>query len=592
MASADILLFAIQGAVKLGFQARAAFVDSTRNRELTLPLPNFSRSASASAAANHFRNRPAAPTDPGQLRELVRKLQQDVVLTQEEQKLLMLYHEDDVLRSLGKEQMTPASDGSRVTGASLNALVTIRQWARGGEPNPSALQRLAGTFLEIGVDYFVSMPGGLDPNSRLGKGLRAFFTGFDEIQFATEPLGDLPARMFTATMESIATNPGLLAQDPKVQELIAAATRGLAADVAARVVERRKGGAADPQGEIRIAGWAELAFRSVLSSVGKRVADDPTRYLGVSGRADAALVSGVANAAIEVVLAAPDGQLDNVFSQPALERLTEAALLVVARHPELVGKTDNHLKTLVSQIATDLAARDRLFSNQAIPEIAQSILARTAENLPLLWPDAAGNPRKHLGLTAAQVTLGILARKPKDGETWKPEFASRDLAAVTDAVLGELVQNPGWLISEAGDLSDSLGVALESMVDVLRRRGTARLSTRVAADLVKAGLRAAALRSEFVTELQNGAPIVGALLDAVLDETFKPGADAAVQWRLVKNEVMVGLFETAARKLAESDLDAAKIAIVQKVLAANVKGVKAGKAWSIEQFALDLEAAL
>ena len=40
MAAAEIVLFAIQGALKLGTESRAAYVDATRRRDLVLPLPD------------------------------------------------------------------------------------------------------------------------------------------------------------------------------------------------------------------------------------------------------------------------------------------------------------------------------------------------------------------------------------------------------------------------------------------------------------------------------------------------------------------------------------------------------------------------
>lgn len=591
MASPDIVLFAIQGALKLGLQARAAYIDSTRNRELVLPLPNFEPSPSPAAAAHHFLQR-SDPTEPAQLRDLVRKLKRNEALTPDESKLLMRYHEDDVLKTLAGSGSTLAKDGSPVPGGALSALVTIRQWQRGGEPDPSALQRLAGTFLELGVDYFVNMPGGLDPNSRTGKGLRALFAGFDHISFATEPLGDLPARMFSATMESIAANASLVTQDPKVQELISAATSGLAADVAERIRRLREAAGADPNGEARIRAWGELAFRSVLSSVGKRLADDPGRFLGVKGEANAALVAGVAGAAISVVLDQPKIGLESVFSAPALERLADAALGVVSRHPELVTKEHNHLKQLVSQISTDLAAKERLIGNQAIPEIAQLILSRTAENLPLLWPGAARDPKKHLGLTAARKTLEILARKPAEGERWKPAFTAADLAAVTDHVLAELVDNPGWLISKAGELKEALETALDSMLGVLRNVGDERIGTQLAVHLIEIGLSAAASRSEFLASLPDGKPIIAAILEAVLGTTLDRAADEKVQWRLLKNQALLGMFETAVGKLAATKLDAAKLTVARQVLADTAKAIRTAEAWDLERFARDLEAAL
>jgi len=54
--SATLVLFAIRSAIKLGQQSRQAYVDSTRRRELTLPLPNFFVATDADDAVGFFRN--------------------------------------------------------------------------------------------------------------------------------------------------------------------------------------------------------------------------------------------------------------------------------------------------------------------------------------------------------------------------------------------------------------------------------------------------------------------------------------------------------------------------------------------------------
>jgi len=48
--TASGILFAIQSAIRLGQQARQAYVDSTRKRALVLPLPNFNPEPNAGSA--------------------------------------------------------------------------------------------------------------------------------------------------------------------------------------------------------------------------------------------------------------------------------------------------------------------------------------------------------------------------------------------------------------------------------------------------------------------------------------------------------------------------------------------------------------
>jgi hypothetical protein len=51
---AELIMFAIRSAIKLGQQAREAYVDSTRSRELVLPLPNFPTELTVDDAGGYF----------------------------------------------------------------------------------------------------------------------------------------------------------------------------------------------------------------------------------------------------------------------------------------------------------------------------------------------------------------------------------------------------------------------------------------------------------------------------------------------------------------------------------------------------------
>ena len=55
MASSDLILFAIQTALRLGVQARAAYVDATRRRSLILPLPNYQAKSDVYDALEYFK---------------------------------------------------------------------------------------------------------------------------------------------------------------------------------------------------------------------------------------------------------------------------------------------------------------------------------------------------------------------------------------------------------------------------------------------------------------------------------------------------------------------------------------------------------
>lgn len=51
MDTAELIIFAIQAAIRLAEAARRALVDSTRRQALTLPLPDFPAVIDANSAA-------------------------------------------------------------------------------------------------------------------------------------------------------------------------------------------------------------------------------------------------------------------------------------------------------------------------------------------------------------------------------------------------------------------------------------------------------------------------------------------------------------------------------------------------------------
>jgi hypothetical protein len=588
MVSADVILFAIQGAVKLGTQARAAYVDATARRELVLPLPDFKPGNNALAAMSFYRQQMV--TAPEGLRLLVDKLRQGTDLTEQERASLLLYHNEHVLGTFaGDAGFTLAADGSAVTQPSLAALVTVRQWQR--DPNPTYLQRMAGSFIEIGIDYFATGPGVSKLTFSHADALRALLTGLDQIEFSTEVLGSLPQRLFSVAMETMTAHPEVFSADRNVQQILTASTRGLVRDVNARIEVLRKAEGANELKETGIRSWGEVVFRSLLSSTGTLLVEEPGRFLGVRGESQAALVSAVGGAALALVLDRPDASLADVFSQAGLDAVTKAALRLVAQYPALVTH-DARLTQLVSQISSSLSRMDGPVGAAMVPDVARLVLERTADNLPLLWPDAVEDPKRHLALVAAQTTLDVLARQPKPGDRWQVQWRRDDLVGVVDSVLGDLVHSPGWLVQAGTEVSPQLGVALEAMVAVLRARGDPRLSSALATQLLRSGLAAAALRSEFLAPVPGRGPVVAVVLDVVLAATLGPTVEPHVAWCTVRDEVLAGLVDAAYAKLGQSRLAPSMMAVLEATMASQFATIGAGEAWCVLDFAGDLETRL
>ena len=406
MASPDLILFAIQSALRLGVQARAAYVDATRRRSLMLPLPNYQSKSDVYDALEYFRDHGKRHIPGSKLLEDLRnQLEQSDNITQvvntltEEQKTeLMVLHSDFATLDFIEKgfEFEETSDG--FIPEDLINILRIRQWRKGNDPHPTLLRRFAGTFIEIGVDYFAHFPGGLNKNSRHGKALYVLFTSLDQIkfseEFAEERIGDLPGRLLIATLETVSENSEFLSGDPKYQKLIAVTSKALVKDVAERIkiIREFTGGAGNEDREERVKAWAELVFRSVLASGGRFVASNPKEFIGIEEPAESELASHVGHAVLGFVLDQPEGHLDRVFGREGLEVVIRASLSALGRHPELLLDTENiGLKSLLSQVALELGKQEAVLQAGILPEVTRLILDKTGDNLYLLCSGSCSN---------------------------------------------------------------------------------------------------------------------------------------------------------------------------------------------------------
>jgi len=591
--AAALVLFAIRSSIKLGLQMRQAYVDSTKRRELVLPLPNFFSTPDIISAVNYF-------DGPGKvhlaqsprLGELLQKsktsgkdLEGDDLA-----EVLTCHKEFFNLDLAAKGKLGNADDGTTLNGPEFLALITVRQWQRGTDPNPSTLQRLAGTFIEIGIDYFQSTPGALSKDSRQGKAIAGFLDAMSGIHFSEAKLGEIPGRLFIAALDTISEHGELLTADPKVQELVKVTTQALSTDVARRLDQLADGNLVKAQ---RVGDWAELIFRSVLSSAGGLVLSDPERFLGVAQEGQAALVSQVGQAMLGLVLDNDDLQLDRLFSRQGLETITKSTLAVVGAHPEILLRSNNTgLQKLLSGIATELSQFDTLFTPDVLPELTRMILEKTGENLPLLWPDLAKNPQKHLLLTAATTTLAILTRKPAAGQKWALQFSTSDLLSLAEAVMDELAANPTWLLDAAGKVNDNLKAALEATLGVLRNRADPRLSTATAVEVLRAVLLKIGSRKEFLDAPPGGPTLAAAALDAILGSIFDPQLDARASWQVVRTETITALVRIGFAQLAKSKLGSDKVAAFAASTKQLLAALATGQPLDLVAFEADLEKAL
>ena len=261
-ASVELVLFAIQAGVRLGTEARRAYMDDTRNRELTLPLPNVNLEATPVTAMTWFAGDGAVHLDvvPG-----LRALHDELSTTggTEEQRLefMAIYQQ---LRQVEALERGVEVRGELVDAESITALLRFQQYQKGDPNAPRTLQRVAGTIVELAVDYFVSVPGALSEGTSQNRVVRGVLDALDDIEFSELSLDEdgarqLAGRLLISALETISNEPQLLGGDANVQELVKVATGGLARDISKGLDDIGD----DLARRERLEAWGDLVFRSL-----------------------------------------------------------------------------------------------------------------------------------------------------------------------------------------------------------------------------------------------------------------------------------------------------------------------------------------
>jgi hypothetical protein len=267
----------------------------------------------------------------------------------------------------------------------------------------------------------------------------------------------------------------------------------------------------------------------------------------------------------------------------------KAGLLVVGNHPELVSDDNLFLKNLIGATATELAQSTTPLGRAFLPEAVRIILENTAGKLELLMPEGKDRPEKHLLVVAGRDVLEQLAAPPPPGATWKLRFGSADALRVLEAVVEEVVQNPGWLEKKAGDGHPLLGEVTKEVLATLRTTAPPHLTRQTGLAILEAALRAAGRRLEFLDKNQQNRRLIGLALEAVLTTVFHPEVDPRAAWVLARDAAVGRLVAVMLEKLAEHGVTEARIMEAQTVLQATVQLLAAGDVWSPERFALQLD---
>jgi len=572
----QLIMLAIRAAIRIAEQARHAFADSLRSAAITLPLPNFPAAPDLSSIENFYRDGDGKEFFAANLR--VRTLVGKVAAqgprslsAEEDKEIHALFDEHTLLIRARNGQVvgTAGAESLAATGLTdedLVVLVSVRQWRKGHDPNPTVLRRLAGTLVNIAVDYAVSMPDLANSSSAQARLLREFLVQFQDVDFVETAPTEIVPMMATSLLDFMSVHPELLVKDRRGQVLVqhaAGAVYGaLNASLQAGLTLSEK----DQRTEL-----ANGIFRALLRGAASAAVDNPDLFLRASSPEEQDLLRSVAGALMDSLGEAAAGDPDRAFGSEAFARVAQAALLAVGRHPELAVKGGSPFLTgLVRATAVDVAAvladnpGSPLDASTILPEVLRLVLVNTAGNLDALAPAGLDHPEKQLLVVATKEVLRAVAAAPPAGAAWRTAFSEDEALRIIGVVVQEAAQNPGWV---AGSIKDPLiAEIVRELLATMRRLGSTRLDSATAVAIVESVLRA--MGRQYTLQLKTAAgKRYGTLaLEIVLTALFGPGASAQVTWVALRGQVVQDIVDAVFGVLVEKAVNDARLQALGAVL--------------------------
>lgn len=588
----DVVLFGIKSGLKIAKQGRQAYIEGTISKALVLPLPNYEAAFSVGSATNFFLTSQGTAQlnkDP-RLQDIFTRITNTQSFTEEEEAFFISSAMDfQLLHDLESNIISSTKLANQgFTAGTLKSLVTVRQFAHANNRAfPSAVQRVLGSLIEVGVDAFSQFPGIVDEQSATGRALKGFLNSIENLNFGSDNVSQLARSLFISAIETIGQNADLLGADEKIEVLVQSVSSGLIRDLSERI-DKLGGNLIERE---HVERWGNLVLRSVLSNVGSTILANP-KSLGIEDPAKQALVSSVGTSILAAIIDEKRINLRGLFSRQGLDQVVKASLNSVAEFPELVGPDGAGLQKIISQVALGLANNEHILNRDMLPEAVRLIIEKTAQNAEFVWPAGFDNANKHILVKAAVQFLNQFSSLPPEGQTWRPAFSKSLLTGLLDSILEETIQNPGW-VSELG-INDQtvLGEATRIALDILQEVPTNQLSIETGAHILRSVIQAVSRRLDFIDEIEiNGKslPAIAAAMKPIIQAILSKDLDPKILWVTARGEVFKTIMNTALEVLAKIGINEETINQVLDVIEKNKERILAGGRWILDEVLMEIK---
>jgi hypothetical protein len=436
MVNPAVVIFAIKATVKLGQKTYDVLVDSTEAKPLLLPVGDLAGSI-AEADAIAFFDRP----------ENQRLVGADGPYQGFDGKALC-----EAYRTIQKVEEKLGANGSPADAvAIISGLHLFEQQKEAFGPRP-AWQRILGTVVEIGVDYFVTNPPAMGKNSSAQRIVEAFLVGIQDIPFAEGKPTDIVGETLLAGLKALGDNANLISNDARIHVLLGGVTASLYDELQ---------GTGGDLGELQ---RREDLFKRITASIIRGGAGAVAQNADLFIRGDEQATVAVRSTLTAMLGGVRDQQ--HLFSNDALEALFQTALTAASANAPLF--TDKKLvQEILLRTVTVLTGAEgsRLFPAAAVAAITQAALQTVGENAATLV-DPAHPERQVIADAVGAIARGLATDLAGTGSV-KNLLSTPHLVTLAENVFAEVAKHPEQLL--AGVDNDATRTVLTQVVASVAR---------------------------------------------------------------------------------------------------------------------------
>ena len=584
--NSQVILLAIQATVRLEGQIRQIQIDKIRETRLNLLVPKFGRVNFKSAVRWFVRDGARTIANNAALIELVDRAERDFPsLTQMEKQRLI---DEYIQRRNVADRKVILKIPRGLSHDNIYAISNVAQWSTSASNYPSPLQRICGSLIDLGVDYFKSNPHLCNENTPQGKMLMAFLDAVDEVDFAEGHLKDITNKMMVATIDTLDVGTAFISGDSNASLLIKGVAKGILTDVN-NFIKKEGIGKLVQQEQARL--WGQLIFKSVLNTAGETVLENPHRFFAV-GEDASEMVTAVGKSLLSSVLEDVDAgagvvvSLKNVLTSETLNKVTRAGFSVLAEHPEWYNIDNQGLKNILMALLKEVAHYPNQLGLDMLPDLATLILRQMSNNLQLIYQGDPSSPANNLLITATGLVLKTLqqAVPTAAGQQWQPIFTKSQTIALIDGILQEVVNKPDWVLAKVGASSTMLEDVLSAVFQSFRGVSVGNISTDAQMSIAKAAISAVALRQDLLDRFNIDGKEITVLnygIEMVLDLAFDQKADARVKWALANSNAIELLTDAVLNRIAKEGASAEVVTLTKTFIESEIAALTDGKPFDI-----------